>query len=253
MHLLRNCLLALSLMGLIACSSTPDGPTKPSALRDNALKEAALTYGAQSALAWKATILNATLSYHAKKLDHIYRFNNMLLHNNVVPPVLNISNNSLNLSNPNAIRASDQIVRIISPARFVTTPPTWRTYLSQHTIKAPNRPNTLLLPHNERERRIWDQYIQTGWARGLTQASNLFYMGLGKLNRDFTGMAVYHKLLAQHMVLPPYVASSSMGITGNRNHMRINDKVYRITQHAALLPQHTNRWKAILIHAQKKP
>ena len=187
-----------------------------------------------------------TLSHHAKKLDRIYRFNNMLLHNNVVPPVLDMSSNSLNIDNPNSIRASDQIVRIISPAHFVTAPPTWRTYISLNHIAPPNRPNKLLLPHNERERIIWDKFVSMGWDRGLEQASNLFYMGIGKLNRDIIGMALYHKLLAHHMVLPPYVASSSMGITGNKSHMRINDKIYRITQHAELLPNQPNHWNAIV-------
>ena len=50
-----------------------------------------------------------------------------------------------------------------------------------------------------------------------------------KLSRDFNGMVLYKRLLAKNMVSPFYVKSKNLGITGNKDHITIDDRTLQIT------------------------
>ncbi len=61
---------------------------KMSKIREMALKETALSIGAQSGLAWRAKIIDEALTKQARNLDAIYDFNSLTLEHNILPPVL---------------------------------------------------------------------------------------------------------------------------------------------------------------------
>ncbi len=116
-----------------------------SKMRVLALKETALSLGAQSGLAWRAKYIDNELIRQAKNLDAIYNFNSLLLEHNVLPPVLVEGRNTLNLADTQTIRISDHTFKVIKQARFITTPPNWRQYLWMD-YKAPPKPHVALLP-----------------------------------------------------------------------------------------------------------
>lgn len=100
-----------------------------SKIREMALKETALSIGAQSGLAWRARMIDDQLVKQARKLDTVYDFNTLILDHNVLPAVLIEGRNTLNLADTQTIRISDRTYKVAKQARFVTTPPTWREYL----------------------------------------------------------------------------------------------------------------------------
>lgn len=215
-------------------------------VRMQALRQTAARLGTQGGLAWRAEHIDTALKKQADYLDHTFNFNQLLLEHNVLPPVLATTDDSLNLASDNSIRLADKTYSIISPARFVTVPPTWRDYLWLN-YKKPDVPNHSLLPKNQKEVRYWNRFFVSGWKAGLEQANQIFSANLSRMKRDMGGMVLYKKLLAQHMVSAPFVAKADLGITGNGNHLRINDKVLRITAQSQLQPN-SKDWKPVLTH-----
>lgn len=218
----------------IAALRTP-APLKINKIRAISLKQTARGLAAQAGLAWRARQIDDILARNAHTLDHIFDFNNLMLDNNVLPPVLVEGRNTLHLNDPDDIRVADETYQIVFPPRFVTAPPTWRDYIWMPYSK-PNPPHTTLLPKNRDERALWNYYVAVGWNDGVHQADEIFLNNLGRLKRDVEGMILYRKLLAENMVSPPYVSKANLGVTGGGNSMNINDRILRITAISALKP-----------------
>lgn len=239
-------------------SSTPQQPIElsniralksPSTLKINeirlsALKETARGLGAQAGLSWRSRQLNTLLDSQKRNLDHIFDFSFLILNQTVLPPVLVEGRNTLNLADEFTIRISDHDYQIIQSPRFITTPPNWRNYIWM-TYKEPETPNGTMLPQSSDERKVWNAYIQIGWSEGTDQADQIFSSNLARLQRDYEGMILYRKLLAQNMLTPPYVSQADLGITGGGNDMRINDRVLRITS-IPQLQANTKNWNPVI-------
>lgn len=215
-----------------------------SKIREMALKETALSVGAQSALAVRAKTIDDQLVKQSKYLDAIYDFNALVLEHNVLPPVLLEGRNTLNLADTQTIRISDRVYKVTKQAHFVTTPPNWRQYLWMD-YKKPDPPHITLLPKDKDERAIWVHYVTKGWQNGVEQANTILEENISRIKEDFTGMILYRKLLAMNMVTPPYVSHTDLGITGDENEIHIDDKVLRITALPAL-NMNSSEWKAAI-------
>lgn len=255
-------ILALLLTGCATTSNAPRGNTQTleglcslsagtntcntgvSAIRQESLQEAAMSLGAQAGLAYRAKQINCTLLQHSKELDQVFNFSLMMLPHSVIPPVLVEGRQTLNLADCQTIRIADRTYKIICQAHFATTPPTWRTYLWLN-YPCPDQFTGGLLPRNNEERKIWCCAAAEGWKQGIIQAEQIYATNLARLKRDFTGMIRYRELLAQHMVSPPYVARTELGVTGSCSDLRINDQVLRITALPCLQVDSRN-WKAIV-------
>jgi defect-in-organelle-trafficking protein DotC len=214
-------------------------------IRSAALQQTAMSLGAQGALAWASKGINASLEHDDRNLSQVYNFRGLLLNHSVLPPVLSEGRDTINLDAPTALRLADKIYKIESPPRFVTAPPTWREYLWM-TYVTPDRPNTSLLPRNKEEQKVWEQAYNDGWKEGVLQANQIFSENMGRLKRDYNGMILYRKLLAQNIVTAPFVAKSDLGVTGDANELRVNDQVLRITSTSELIPN-SKRWKSVVV------
>ena len=244
---MKGKLLAYSL-GLMAFSLAGCEPTymsSDSTVHVDSLHEVALTYGAQSGLAWKAKNINMTLEKNADTLDKIYDFNALMLQGNLMPPVIDQAFDTVNSSDYDTMRSSTREISIIKPAGLVTAAPTWRSYLYM-TYKTPDKINSSLYPTTSEEQEVWEKALLKGWEQGVTQAQDMFEEALGVLNRDFKGMVLYHKLLLQNIVSSPYASTAHMGVTGDSSMLRINDKVTRITAQAELNASQVEQWQPII-------
>lgn len=207
-------------------SYAPNG--KIGVIRYKALSETATLVGAQGGLAFRSEQINCVLRKQQNLLEQVYNFRALLLKDDIRPPVLEEGRDELALDSCEALRAADQIYRIISPPCFVTAPPNWRDYIWMKFCR-PESPDITLLPRNCDEAGIWNCFVQIGWQQGMDQANQIFGENLNRLKRDYNGMLLYRKLLAQNMVTPPYVAKTELGVTGDENELRINDRVLRIS------------------------
>lgn len=214
-------------------------------LREEGIKETALTLGAQSGLAYRSKQINQSLEKQATHLNNVFNFGPLMLEHSVLPPVLIGANNTLSMTGPDALRISDKTYRIAKQAAFVTAPPTWHTYLWM-TFKTPELPNKTLLPKLPQEETLWKKYVAIGWQTGMKQADRIFKVNLARLQRDYQGMLLYRNLLAKHMISEPFVAKTDLGVTGDGNSININDQVLRITA-TPQLQTDSKEWQAVLV------
>lgn len=219
-------------------------------LREQALQEAAQALGTQGGLNYESQQIDDILNQNADKLYQIFDFNQVVYADNVLPPVLNTANNLVNINDTgDTIRIAGTTYTILSPARFVTAPPTWRDYLWQN-YPVPDLPDKSLLPQNSQEQAVWQQNIVQGWQEGINQAVSIFTINLNRLVQDFNGMILYKQLLVQNMVSPYAVDRTEMGITGDGEHMDIDDQTLQITTQPQLLPNSSNRWQVAPVSEQ---
>lgn len=236
-----------SLAGLQAMADSKTGAlgTKAAStgkIREMAIKETALSLGAQSGLAWRAKYIDDQLIKQSRNLDTIYNFNSLTLEHNILPPVLLEGRNTLNLADTQSIRISDRTYKVSKQARFITTPPNWRQYLWMD-YKKPEYPNMTLLPKTKEERALWAYYVDKGWNQGIEQANTILEESIARIKEDFAGMILYRKLLAMNMVSAPFVSHTDLGVTGDGDEIHIDDRVLRITALPAL-NTNSSEWRA---------
>jgi len=220
-------------------------------IRTEGIKQAALMVGAQGGLAKRSEEIDTILKKDTEQLNKVFRFEALLLDHNVLPPVLTQGNNTLNLSDPDTIRLADKTYKIEQQARFVTAAPTWREYLWLPYQK-PDVPDKSILPKNFEELAIWQRYVEQGWQQGIEQANGIFSANVGRLARDYEGMALYRKLFDEHMISAPFVARTNLGITGDGSKITINDQVLRITAKPQL-NQDATTWRPVLAQPFTEP
>ncbi len=215
-------------------------------IRKEAMREAAVSYGARAGLAWRTYEIRHTLERRARYLNKVYNFRQLLIPAPsgmmIEPPVISESVNALIIEGDGQEAAvSDRVYNIVNNARITSTARTWRTYLERDWgVIEP--PPDILRPENKEERVLWEELVAKGWEEGLKQADEIFQDDLNVLMADFQGMVRYRTLLAQGMISPPYALQVDRGITGGGDEMRVGDRAIQITGAPSLITGY-NQWQ----------
>lgn len=205
----------------------------PFDIRREAIREAAVSFGARGGLAWRTYEIRQELTTRTRYLDKVFDFSQLLIPAPsgllIEPPIITEMVNAMLIEGDGQQAAvSDRVYNIINNARIVSSPKTWREYL-ERTWDAPEPPPDILRPENEEERELWIELVTEGWQEGIKQADEIFQDDLNRLLADFKGMIRYRVLLAQGMISPPYALQVDRGITGGKDEMRIGDRAVEIT------------------------
>lgn len=220
-------------------SSLNDKDGMPFDIREEAIKEAAISYGARAGLAWRTYHIRKDMELRARSLDKVYDFRQLLIAAPsgllIEPPIVNENLNALIIEGDGQQAAvSDRIYNISKNARIVSSARNWRTYLEREWGDV-DPPPDILLPKDRKERMIWEDLVTKGWQEGARQADEIFEADLNRLVADFEGMIRYRSLLAQGMVSPPYALQVDRGVTGGGDEMRIGDRAVQITGKPSLI------------------
>ena len=208
--------------------------------RSQMLQVAAASLGSQAGAAARSREIHAALMARATNYDRAFDFSRLMLEPGFLPPVITEGRDAYNQPSDNEARASDRIYRIERPARIVSVPPTWRTYLLSAPT-APARPDTSVLPKGSEEKRLWDEWAAKGWNQGAQLADANFEASLARLRQDFEGMVRFKQLYVQGLVSHPRLARTTLGVTGGGDEMAVNDRIIRVTERAAL-DANTRNW-----------
>jgi len=221
-------------------SNVPKGDTSPKekeevdpAIRDQGLKEAALSYGARGGLASRTWEIRQTLIAKEAYLDRIYDFKRLLITAPsgllIEPPVISEGEDALLIDDGGQTAAvADRIYNINVDAKIVAAPRNWRAYLERDWGDV-TPPPSILYPENAREKELFLKNLKAGWEQGSMQADEIFQADLDRLNADFNGMVRYRMLLAQGIVTAPFTLQTDRGITGGGKEMRVGDRALQIT------------------------
>lgn len=215
-------------------------------IRAEAIREAAISYGARAGLAFRTYAITTELEDRARHMDKVFDFTQLLVPAPsgllIEPPIINESINALLIEgNGQEAAVSDRVYNIVNNARIVSTSRNWRDYL-RRSWDVVDPPPDLLLPENDEERELWIELVNKGWVEGVKQANEIFEADLAKLKTDFNGMIRYRILLAQGMISPPYALQVDRGITGGGEILRVGDRAVQITGVPALITG-ANTWQ----------
>ncbi len=208
-------------------------------IRADAIREAALSYGARGGLASRTFEIQRRLAEYDTSMSKAFDFKRLLIAAPsgllVEPPVVSAAQKAVivNAGGQEAAVA-DRIYRINRVARIVTTARDWRLYLERDWGKV-DPPAAILLPKTDEERKAWETYVAQGWDHGLRQAEETFESDLDRMTNDFTGMVRYRELLAQGMISSPYTLADDRGVTGGGREMRVGDRGVTITGQSSLI------------------
>lgn len=216
------------------------GTGVPFDIRMDALKEAALSYGARGGLAMRTFEIRQELETRARSLDRIFDFRHLLMSAPsgllIEPPIVSEAANAMIINAGGQDAAvSDRYYRINENARIVSSPRIWRTYL-ERTWGDVTPPPDVLRPVNKDERKVWVEQVRDGWEKGYAQADMIFEADLARLTADYQGMVRYRMLLAQGMISAPYALQVDRGVTGGGKEMRVGDRAVRLTGLPELMP-----------------
>jgi defect in organelle trafficking protein DotC len=207
--------------------------------RAEALREAALSFGARGGLATRAFALNEMLRRYEARLDRTYDFHGLVVavdggQTLMRPPIVTEAELAFALADGSqTARETGHIYEITRQAQLASAPPNWRIYLVR-TWVTPTPPPDALRPRTDEEVVHWDQWVAEGWAKGERQAVEIFLSDLSRLERDLIGMARYQVLLRAGLVEPPKLAFEHRPVEGGRDMMRIDDRTIRITDQPGL-------------------
>lgn len=210
-------------------------------IRSDALREAALSYGARGGLASRTFEIQRRLAEYDRSLSRTYDFNRLLIAAAsgllVEPPIVSAAERAVIVkSGGQAAATADRVFRINHGARIVTAARNWRLYLERDWGLVEPPPD-ILLPRDEAERTVWRDLVKRGWEEGVKQANEIFEADLDRMNADYLGMIRYRELLAQNMISPPFTLADERGITGGGDEMRVGDRGLSITGQSQLLPE----------------
>lgn len=217
-----------------------DQKTLPFDIRGDAMKEAALSYGARGGLAWRTYEIRKELLGRTPYLDKVYDFRQLLIPAPsgllIEPPIISEADKAMIVdSKGTAAAVADRIYNISKNARIVSAPRLWNNYLERDWGEVTPPPD-ILRPNDAEEREKWINWVNQGWEKGVEQADEIFESDLNQLVADYTGMVRYRVLLTQGMVSPPYALQTDRGVTGGGKEMRIGDRQVEITGMPELVP-----------------
>lgn len=245
----------LSKLQEIPADTTKVGGGMPD-LRPTAMRQAALKFGMEGGLARRTWEIAQVLERRSANLGTIYRFDALTIPVPagpiMLPPIVTEASDALDVSDDGqTATAARQVYRILSPARIVTVPPHWRSYLVRQWA-APGQPAENTRPKDSVEREAWRRWVTEGWDQGSQFADETLASDLARLNRDFLGMIRYRTLVAQGVMRDLYLAQADMGVTGGGGEMRVGDRLVRISA-PAQLNSNTADWKPILVPVEIPP
>lgn len=217
-------------------------------LRQDMLREIAMTHGARGGLARRTFEINKSLEVNQRDLDTIYNFQPLIIDGGVVPPVITEARNVYDQKASTIIRVVNQVYVIAKQAHFSLVPPTWRSYLLHFYDAGTDAAPPAVQPKSE-EMENWRKWMAEGWSQGERQAEAIFEANMNRLKRDFEGMVRYHTLMLQGVVSKPFVASANKGTTTDGSHMNVDEKIYQIT----ILPEFSadkEKWKPVPLNPQ---
>lgn len=211
-------------------------------LKLDAIERVAMSYGAQVGQQAEARRLNDRIKRQAVTLDGVYNFNSVMLPDDLLPPVLDMTDRASEIEQGgNATVSVAKSFRVIADATFVRAAPTWRDYLIQPEISV-IEPDPLLSPGDALERSSFEAAVKKGYEAGRQAAQEVWRASLARLQRDYLGMLLYKRLWIAKMVESPRTMTEKADVRGDDRGMDVGI-VRRVISQPVVLVRDADKWR----------
>lgn len=265
---MKKSILTLALLGLQGCAHTlpPTTPETPPSLesylvaarstsedvsesRRQLLEESGRTLGFRGGKAERAWELRQTLDKRLGRLDVLYDFRTLISPQGWLPPVINEAVDVAHIT-PRQIRTANHVYEIIVPERFVSNPPSWRSWLLAGLSSTTADGSELsVLPENAVQKGLWQAAMRQGWEEGRKSADHTLEANFNRLIRDYRGMLLYSQLLRQGFITAPVVTDQQQTVTGDRQKLTTGDRVRTLKENSGFVPDKT-QWRPVIRRTQ---
>jgi defect-in-organelle-trafficking protein DotC len=226
----------------LAAAQRREAGSQVAAARADVLREAAISYAAQTGYQRRVFEIIHSLENKAQQLSQQFNFNAIVYTapqqaGYIIPPVVSRTRQALTISQQGRESvAADAYYRIQQPGRIVAIVPTWRDYLVL-PLDTPSAPDAQFLPSGKAERAVWQRALAEGWNAGRQQADAALTINLNRLARDYLGMIEYRRLVDAGMIQSLVVSSTQSTITRSRSEMFVGQRRVRIQSDAGFAPR----------------
>ncbi|NWB63518.1 type IV secretory system conjugative DNA transfer family protein [Pseudomonas sp. F1002] len=266
---MKKCLLTLILLQILAgCVQQPTQPitdvppaldsyltaSRPASVdvsdtRRQLLSEAGRTVGFRGGKAERAWELRKALDNRVGQLDLMYDFRTLISAQGWLPPVIDEAVDVAHIT-PDQIRMANHVYEKIAPERFVSNPPSWRTWLfAGLATTATDGPEFSVLPENAVQKALWQTAIREGWEEGRTSADQTLQANFNRLGRDYRGMLLYSFALREGFMTLPVVTDQQQTVTGDRQKLTTGERVRTLKENAVFIPDKT-QWRPVIRRKQ---
>lgn len=265
---MKKSILAFALLqGLQGCAHTPTAaaPDTPAPLesylvpadppsadvseaRRQLLEESGRNAGFRGGKAERAWELRQALDGQVARLDSLYDFRTLISREGWLPPVIDEAVDVAHIT-PRQIRTASHVYEIIVPERFVSNPPSWRTWLMAGLSSGGAEAGISLNPENSVQKALWQAAVRQGWGEGRQSADQTLEANFNRLTRDYRGMLLYSQLLRQGFITAPVVTDQQQTVTGDRQKLTTGDRVRNLKENAGFVPDKT-QWQLIIRKVQ---
>ena len=216
--------------------------------RREAMRTAALAYGAQAGLGRRTWEIQQVTEERVAELDRIFRFRALTVRKHgfvVVPPVVGETREAVRFSSDGSRAASAaRVVRIVEGERLASAPPHWRDFLVRSWPPV-EKPVSVLFPRDEAEKAAWAGWVAKGWEAGRAQADEINEADVDRLSATFEGLARWGWMYDARMVGGPDVEVSRSGVAGDGRVMRVKETLVRMGRPAELNLR-TRDWRLVV-------
>ena len=189
-------------------------------------------------LGWRkeASSINKTLKENSSYLDTIFDFRPFMLSDHILAPAIGSSSDDFTVESFITAKSFEKQYRFISPAKTVSIPPDWRSYLLL-TMYPEHKVNTALLPKDSEEKEMWKEGIKKGWKHGVELADEEELINLRTLKRDIIGRIRYYRMLKDHILAPPSWTTTNLGVLSDKDNqiVTIGAKALQITNESRFM------------------
>lgn len=222
---------------------TPDSGL--SATKRQMLEEAGRTLGFRGGKAQRAWELRQSLEAKALRLDLLYDFRTLISAEGWLPPVISEATDVANIT-ADQIRTGNKVYDKIADERFVSNPPSWRSWLlAGLPARAGDGPESSVTPEDATQKAVWERALRKGWDEGRESADHILDVNFNRITRDYRGMLLYSQLLRQDYMTLPVVADQQQTVTGDSTKLTLGDRVRTLKQKAVFVPEKT-RWRPVI-------
>jgi defect-in-organelle-trafficking protein DotC len=221
-----------------------------SVVRESALRESAIVYGAREGLRERSCAIHAEIERQKASLDRRFRFADLTIGRGVLPPVISEARDSVTLESA-VMRVASRVYHLDEEARIVDVAPTWRDWLyvglsSENCAGPVDAPTSAQLkPQTPLEESFYRALLSKAYAMGGQQARDVFAANVARLERSYQGMRRYFDLYARGMVSAPVISSATdLLVRDDPNTLVVGNTVIRITVPVDFVEK-TDKWKPL--------
>lgn len=200
------------------------------------LKYWALRYGMYFGYEAEMSQIRNDIEGKAELLNKVYNFRNLIIEDNLLPPVI-IKGYNFYERNGDLTTESSEIYRIRRQASYAYNSPTWRDYLyfGPGEFSKPVL-NPGIKPKDDEAKAIWEASVQKGYEKGVSHAREVFQYKMSELTEDFQGMILAHHLYKLNMLDVSRIVKMEKGTVVSEEGININEVVTRMENNDRFKP-----------------